>query len=88
MALGLCISFIDLSTRRNIEQTPISMLHVHVNVQAACPHPCVCIWVWVCVCVCVCNCINARMSDYPAADQSGTGLKKPMPYSIFFGLMD
>ncbi len=30
MALGLCIQFIDLSTRRNIEQTPC--VHVRIAV--------------------------------------------------------
>ncbi len=53
----------------------MSMLNVYVSVHVhAAHHRCVCVCVFVCMFMFVC--INARMPDCPASDQSGTGIKK------------
>jgi hypothetical protein len=55
----------------------MSMLNVHVSVHVhAAHHRCVCVCECVFVCVFEFVCINARMPDCPASDQSGTGIKK------------
>ncbi len=57
------------------------MLNIHVPVHVyAAHHRCVCMCKCKFVCVFVCTfvfvCITARTLDYPASDQSGTGMKK------------
>jgi hypothetical protein len=52
----------------------MSMLNVHVLVHVHAAHH-MCVRVCECVFACVCVCINAGMSDCPASDQSGTGMK-------------
>jgi hypothetical protein len=57
----------------------MSMLNVYVSVHVhAAHHRCVCVGECVFVCVFMSMCINARMPDCPASDQSGTGIKKKL----------
>jgi hypothetical protein len=61
----------------------MSMLNVHVSVHVhAAHHRCVCVCEGVFVCVFVFVCINARMLDCPASEQSGTGIKLTMPGQV------
>ncbi len=53
------------------------MLNVYVSVHVHdAHHRCVCVCECVFMCVFVFVCINAGMPDYPASDQSSTGIKK------------